>query len=121
MSKLFLTPILVVGIALSAAACVDDGSAVPQGYYQPAPTPYNNQTYNPAYNNPGYNNPYYTGGYRPQQHNQGVYNQGYGPRYVTVNVTNRGQNCNRDDVVQQQVACGSQYCDGYRNRTAPRC
>jgi hypothetical protein len=36
-------------------------------------------------------------------------------------VTNRGQNGNRDDVVQQQVACGSQYYDGYRNRTAPRC
>lgn len=116
MSRLFLKPILVVGIALAGAACVDDGSAAPQGYYQPAPVPYNNQTYNP-----GYNNPYYNSGYRPQQQYQGVYNQGYGPRYVTVNVTNRGQNGNRDDVVQQQVACGSQYYDGYRNRTAPRC
>jgi hypothetical protein len=38
-----------------------------------------------------------------------------------VTVTNRGQNGNRDDVVQQQVVCGSQYYDGYRNRTAPRC
>jgi hypothetical protein len=27
----------------------------------------------------------------------------------------------RDDVVQQQVVCGSQYYDGYRTRTAPRC
>ena len=26
-----------------------------------------------------------------------------------------------DDVVQQQVFCGSQYYDGYRTRTAPRC
>ena len=40
---------------------------------------------------------------------------------ATVTVTNRGQNGYRDDVVQQQVACGSQYYDGYRTRTAPRC
>ena len=52
-------------------------------------------------------------------------NYGYGyanqQRYTTVTVTNRGQNGYRDDVVQQQVACGSQYYDGYRTRTAPRC
>ena len=40
---------------------------------------------------------------------------------VTVTVTNRGQNGNRDDVVQQQVVCGSQYYDGYRTRNAPSC
>ena len=50
-----------------------------------------------------------------------MYNQADGRRYTTVTVTNRGQNGYRDDVVQQQVVCGSQYYDGYRNRTAPRC
>ena len=39
---------------------------------------------------------------------------------ATVTVTNRGQNGYRDDVVQQRVPCGSQYYDGYRQRTA-RC
>lgn len=124
MLKLFLKPILVVGIALSGTACVDDGAAAPRGYYQqaPAPAPYYNAAYgNPGYYNAAYNNPYYSNGYSPQQQNQGVYNQGYRPSYATVNVTNRGQNGNRDEVVQQQVACGSQYYDGYRNRTAPRC
>lgn len=124
MLKLFLKPILVVGIALAGAACVDDGAAAPRGYYQqaPAPAPYYNAAYsNPGYYNAAYNNPYYSNGYSPQQQNQGFYNQSYRPSYATVNVTNRGQNGNRDEVVQQQVACGSQYYDGYRNRTAPRC
>ncbi len=53
--------------------------------------------------------------------NQAGYNQTDGRRYTTVTVTNRGQNGYRDDVVQQQVVCGSQYYDGYRTRTAPRC
>ena len=122
MLRLILKPILVVGIALTGAACVDDGSAAPRGYYQQAPAPYYGAAYNnPAYNNAAYNNPYYNSGYSPQQANQGWYNQAQGPRYTTVTVTNRGQNGNRDEVVQQQVACGSQYYDGYRNRTAPRC
>lgn len=113
MPRLFLRPMLIAGIGIIGAACVDDGSAAPRGYYQPvAPQGY----YQPA----GYNNPYYNSGYgyRPQQGNQGGYNQPYSPRYATVTVTNRGQNGNRDDVVQQQVACGSQYYDGYRTRTA---
>ena len=49
------------------------------------------------------------------------YNPTDGRRYTSVTVTNRGQNGYRDDVVQQQVVCGSQYYDGYRTRTAPRC
>ena len=40
---------------------------------------------------------------------------------ATVTVTNRGQNGYRDDVVRQQVVCGSQYYDGYQTRTAPTC
>ena len=59
--------------------------------------------------------------YAKQQGNYGRYNQADGRRYTTVTVTNRGQNGYRDDVVQQQVVCGSQYYDGYRTRTAPRC
>jgi hypothetical protein len=102
MLRLFPRLMLVVGIGMTGAACQDDGNAAPRGYYQPAPT--------------GYSNPYYNSGYsRPPAYG---YSQ---PGYTTVTVTNRGQNGNRDDVVQQQVVCGSQYYDGYRNRTAPRC
>ena len=102
MLRLFPRLMLVVGIGMTGAACLDDGNAAPRGYYQPAPT--------------GYSNPYYNSGYsRPPAYG---YSQ---PGYTTVTVTNRGQNGNRDDVVQQQVACGSQYYDGYRNRTARRC
>jgi hypothetical protein len=94
---------LVVGIGMTGAACQDAS----RGYY-------------PA---PAYSNPYYNSGYAPAPqygYSQPApnYNQ---PRYATVTVTNRGQNGYRDDVVQQQVACGSQYYDGYRTRTAPRC
>lgn len=114
MFKLFLKPILVVGIGITGAACVDDGNAAPRGYYQPAPAAYGNP-YNSGYYSPppapayGYSQPAPYYGYANQQ------------RYTTVTVTNRGQNGYRDDVVQQQVACGSQYYDGYRTRTAPRC
>jgi len=101
MLRLFLRPMLVVGIGMTGAACQDDGYAAPRGYYQPAPT--------------GYSNPYYNSGSAPSRY-------GYSQTgYTTVTVTNRGQNGYRDDVVQQQVACGSQYYDGYRTRTAPRC
>ena len=121
MARLFLRLMLVVGIGMTGAACQDDGYAAPSGYYQPAP---------------GYSNPYYNSGYAPAPSGYGYapapsrygysqpapyYNQTDGRRYTTVTVTNRGQNGNRDDVVQQQVACGSQYYDGYRTRTAPRC
>jgi hypothetical protein len=107
MSRLFLRLMLVVGIGMTGAACQDNGYAAPRGYY-------------PA---PGYSNPYYNSGYAPAPsygYSQPApnYNQS---RYTTVTVTNRGQNGYRDDVVQQQVACGSQYYDGYRTRTAPRC
>ena len=122
MLKLFPRLMLVVGIGITGAACQDDGYGAPRGYYQPAPTAYGNPYYNspppaPAY---GYAQPapYY---YANQQGNYGSYNPNDGRRYTTVTVTNRGQNGNRDDVVQQQVACGSQYYDGYRTRTAPRC
>ena len=109
MSRLFLRLILVVGIGMTGAACQDGGYAAPPGYYQPAP---------------GYSNPYYNSGYAPAPSRYGYsqpapyYNQ---TGYTTVTVTNRGQNGYRDDVVQQQVVCGSQYYDGYRTRTAPRC
>ena len=116
MSKIFLRLTLVVGIGVTAAACQD----APGGYNQPAAgqpvlqqglrsasSPSSSRIWlcaQPA----GY-------GYAQPAPN---YNQ---TRYTTVTVTNRGQNGNRDDVVQQQVVCGSQYYDGYRNRTAPRC
>jgi hypothetical protein len=109
MSRLFLRLMLVVSIGMIGAACQDDGYAAPRGYYQPAPT--------------GYSNPYYNSGYAaaPSRYAYSqpapYYNQ---TGYTTVTVTNRGQNGYRDDVVQQQVVCGSQYYDGYRNRTA-RC
>ena len=97
MLRLFLRLMLVVGIGMTGAACQDDGYAAPSGYYPPAPT---------VYSNPYYNSP------APAPSRYG---------YTTVTVTNRGQNGYRDDVVQQQVVCGSQYYDGYRTRTAPRC
>ena len=109
MSRLFLILMPVVGIGMIGAACQDDGYAAPRGYYQPAPT--------------GYSNAYYNSGYAAAPSRYGYsqpapyYNQ---TGYTTVTVTNRGQNGYRDDVVQQQVACGSQYYDGYRTRTA-RC
>jgi hypothetical protein len=108
MSKLFLRLILAAGIGMTAVACQDPGYAAPPGAYQPAP---------------GYSNPYYNSGYAPAPPRYGYAQPGYNyaqPGYATVTVTNRGQNGNRDDVVQQQVVCGSQYYDGYRNRTA-RC
>ena len=125
MLRLFLRPMLVVGIGMTGAACVDDGYGPPRGYNQPAPTGYGNPYYNSGYYSPaaapryGYTQPppYYAN----QQGNYGGYNQADGRRYTTVTVTNRGQNGYRDDVVQQQVVCGSQYYDGYRTRTAPRC
>ena len=104
MLRLFLRLMLVVGIGVTGAACLDNGYAAPGGYY-PAPV--------------GYGNPYYNSGYygpAPAQSRYG-YSQ---PGYTTVTVTNRGQNGYRDDVVQQQVPCGSQYYDGYRQRIA-RC
>jgi hypothetical protein len=124
MLKLIPRLMLVAGIGMTAAACQDDGYPQPRGYNQPA------YSSNPYYYNPGpqygYAQPapvYYYGNqpaYQGQQY-QGTYNQADGRRYTTVNVTNRGQNGYRDDVVQQQVVCGSQYYDGYRTRTAPRC
>ena len=112
MSKLFLRLMVVVGIGMTGAACQDDGYAQPRGAYQPAPV---------------YGNPYYNSGYTPVPPRYGYaqpapnYNPADGRRYTTVTVTNRGQNGYRDEVVQQQVVCGSQYYDGYRNRTAPQC
>lgn len=94
MLKLSLTVALVMGIGITGAVGQDYGA--PRGYY---------------------NN-----GYGPQQA-QGwpPNNQSNGQRYTTVTVTNRGQNGYPDHVVQQQVPCGSQYFDGYRQRIAPRC
>ncbi|SEO15008.1 hypothetical protein SAMN02990966_01183 [Rhodospirillales bacterium URHD0017] len=129
MLRIFPRLMLVVGIGITGAACQDDGYSAPRGAYQPAPNPYYNTGYYapaPAPVRYGYAQPapaYYgnQGYYGNQQANYGSYNQADGRRYTSVTVTNRGQNGNRDDVVQQQVVCGSQYYDGYRTRTAPRC
>ena len=128
MLRLFPRLMLVVGIGMIGAACQDDGYAAPRGYDQPAPTGYGNPYYNSGYNSPapapsryGYSQPAPNYNYANQQGNPAWYNQADGRRYTTVTVTNRGQNGYRDDVVQQQVVCGSQYYDGYRSRTAPRC
>ena len=94
MSRLSLTMMLVVGLGITAAVGQDYGSGAPRGYD---------------------NN-----GYGPQQAQGWPPNQTDNRRYTTVTVTNRGQNGNRDDVVQQTVLCGSTYYDGYRNRIA-RC
>jgi hypothetical protein len=125
MLKLFPRLILVAGIGLAGAACQGDGYGAPSGYYQPAPTAYGNPYYNTGYYGPapapryGYAQP--APGYYGNQQQGTFYNQADGRRYTTVTVTNRGQQGYRDDVVQQQVVCGSQYYDGYRTRTAPRC
>lgn len=129
MLRPFLKSMLVVGIGITGAACQDDSTAAPRGYYQPAPQAYNTGYYSPApaygYAQPapayGYAQPAPSYYYANQQAYGGRYNQADGRRYTTVTVTNRGQNGYRDDVVQQQVVCGSQYYDGYRTRTAPRC
>lgn len=120
MSRLILRLVLVAGIGMTGAACQDDSYGTPSGYYQPG---YNN----PYYNNPppapryGYAQPAPGYNYGNQPGSHGYYSPTDGRRYTTVTVTNRGQNGYRDDVVQQQVVCGSQYYDGYRTRTAPRC
>jgi hypothetical protein len=131
MLRLFPRLMVVVGIGMAAAACQGDSYGAPQGYYQPAPTGYYNSGYYsppPAQARYGSSQPYY---YAQQPapyyygNQQGYYGGRYNPtdgrRYTTVTVTNRGQNGYRDDVVQQQVVCGSQYYDGYRTRTAPSC
>ena len=120
MLKLFPRLMVVVGIGVTAAACQGDGYGAPSGYYQPAPTGYYNSGYYAPAPAPRYGYAQAAPAYYGNQ--QGTwYNQGDGRRYTTVTVTNRGQNGYRDDVVQQQVVCGSQYYDGYRTRTAPRC
>jgi hypothetical protein len=116
MLRFFPRLILVVGIGMTGAACQDDGYGAPRGAYQPAPT---------GFGNPYYNSGYYSPAPAPARYGYAqaapTYNPTDGRRYTTVTVTNRGQNGYRDDVVQQQVVCGSQYYDGYRTRTAPRC
>ena len=114
--------VVVVGLGMAGAACQDDGQSAPRGVYQPASANNNNNNnYSPPPpSRTGYAQPA-PNYYGNQQRNYGTYNKTDGRRYTTVTVTNRGQNGYRDDVVQQQVVCGSQYYDGYRNRTAPRC
>ena len=118
--------VIAVALGLMAAACQNDGMGTPQGTYNngynsPPPPRYAQQQSNPYYGNQQQPNPYYANQQQQQQGYPGTYNQADGRRYTTVAVTNRGQNGNRDEVVAQQVVCGSSYYDGYRNRTAPRC
>lgn len=117
--------VIAVGLGLMAAACQNDGmgpqGAYNNGYNSPPPPRYGQQQPNPYYGNQQQPNPYYANQQQQQQGYPGNYNQADGRRYTTVAVTNRGQNGNRDEVVAQQVVCGSSYYDGYRNRTAPRC
>ena len=122
MSNVCVRLVLVAAIGMTGAACQGDSYGAPRGYqtgYQPAPVAYGN----PYYSGSGYYAPAPAGyGYGYAQPAPGYYygNQQARPGYTTVTVTNRGQNGYRDDVVQQQVVCGSQYYDGYRQRIA-RC
>ena len=121
MSRRIPSLLLLAGIGVASAACQDAGYANPPAAYYPAAPArpyYNTGYYAPP---PGYARPapgYY---YPNQPGTHGWYNKADGRRYTTVTVTNRGQNGYRDDVVQQQVVCGSQYYDGYTTRTAPTC
>ncbi len=128
MLRLPLRLAVVAAIGMTGAACQGDQYGAPSGYYQPAPTGYYNSGYYAPAPRYGYAQPapsYYYGNQQAYYGNQQAYNGWYnhtdGRRYTTVTVTNRGQNGYRDDVVQQQVVCGSQYYDGYRTRTAPSC
>jgi hypothetical protein len=119
---------LVAGLGLALAACQGDGYGAPSGAYPAGPGYYNTGYAPPPAPRYGYAQPAYgyaqpaPNYYYQNQPQQGAwYNQGDGRRYTSVTVVNRGQNGYRDDVVQQQVVCGSQYYDGYRTRTAPRC
>ena len=97
MLGLFPRLMIVTGIGITAAC-------QPQTYQQ-----------NPYQQGP-YQQPY-----QQNQYQQPVYNtNNTRSGYTTVTVTNRGQGGNPDRVVQQQVPCGSQYYDGYRQRIA-RC
>lgn len=124
--------LLLAGVALAATACQENGPVTTApGYYQPPPPPPRHATpyYGPApvYARPApayyYGNQpaYYGNPYANPPGSHGWYNRADGRRYTTVTVTNRGQNGYRDDIVRQQVVCGSQYYDGYQTRTAPSC
>ena len=99
MLKLSLTMALVAGIGITGIGIT---GAVGQDY--PAPRGYDSSGYGPQQ----------AQGWPPNNQN----NRYNGQRYTTVTVTNRGQNGYPDQVVQQQVLCGSQYYDGYRQRIA---
>jgi hypothetical protein len=99
-----MTFMLVVGFGITGAVGQDYGSGAPRGHYNNGYGPQQAQSWPP-------NN----------QSNWPPNNQFNGQRYTTVTVTNRGQNGYPDQVVQQQVPCGSQYYDGYRQRIAPQC
>src|SRR5262245_49157681 len=77
MLRLCLRGMLVVGIGMTGAACVDNGYGSPSGYYQPAPTGYGNPYYNSGYYSPapapqyGYSQPAPYYGYANQQGNYG--------------------------------------------------
>jgi hypothetical protein len=125
--SLFFRLLLIAGLGLSGAACVDDGSgpatAYPSGGYYGNPSGgyYGNPNAG-YYGNPrgGYygNSPYYG---PPPRNTRGEYNSTDGRRYTTVRVTNVGQNGHPNHVVNQKVVCGSTYYDGYQTQRAPSC
>ena len=100
----FFRLLMIAGLGLSGAACIDDGSgprtAYPGGGYYGNPPPQN---------------------YYPPPPRRGEYNSTDGRMYTTVRVTNVGQNGNPNHVVDQKVVCGSTYYDGYRTQRAPSC
>ncbi len=125
MLRLFPRLMFAAGIGMAVAACQDGGYGGMPGSYQAAPMGYGNPYYNSGYYGAaparyGYAQPAQNYNYYNRPRGYGWYNPADGRSYTTVTVTNRGQHGHRDDVVQQRVACGSQYFDGYRNRTA-RC
>lgn len=101
----FFRLLLIAGLGLSGAACIDDGSgpgtAYPGGGY--------------------YGNPPPRDYYPPPRTTRGEYSPTDGRYYTTVRVTNVGQNGYANHVVDQKVVCGSEYYDGYRTQRAPRC
>ena len=122
--SLFFRLLLIGGLGLSGAACVDDGSGPRTAYPGAYPGSYQGGypgSYQGAYPSGGYYGNAPSGYYGAPRNQRGEYNSTDGRRYTTVRVTNVGQNGNPNHVVDQKVVCGSTYYDGYRTQRAPTC